>query len=310
MMIDDVDVKIVKKLQSGDWKGTIAELAEGLTISEEAVQKRIQRLEKAEIILYYDISLTPWIYGGEWIWAEVFITLQNPLFKHNVIEELKAKLEYYESAMTGTVIPSGSNPDISITFHARAEKEYQQEVRKFDGMKGIAKINVMILEQMTVPKFGLDYIDWKVLRSLKQDLKKISKDLSKETGVTHEELERRLNRLIDEKKLFFFAATDFSKIDNWAHIHVKVTFQKELSQISMAELNAAGITPPHNDWRRIHQGILTIEPCSFKELIDKTNKILRNGMKIQSLSLEDRYLPSQPWLDKLLNSKSTNPKTT
>jgi len=141
-----------------------------------------------------------------------------------------------------------------------------------------------------------------VPRSLRKDARKSSGELSKETGIRQEEIERRIIRLIERKKPFFFAATDYARIDNWAHIHVKVTFQRKLSQEDMTELDAAGIAPPHHDWKRIEEGILTLEPRSFRELIDKTNKIFSAGMRIRSLSVEERCLSSQPWLDKLLSS--------
>jgi len=181
MMIDEVDIRILKKLQSYDWKGTIAELAESLKVSEKDIQARTERLEEARVILYYTISLTPWIFGGEWIWAEAFINLQDPLSKYNVIEELKTKLEYYDGATTNTVIPTGSGSDLSITFHARSEDEDQQEVQKINNIEGVAKVSALKLEHANVPKIELNYIDWKMLRSLNQDLMKtLSKDKDKE----------------------------------------------------------------------------------------------------------------------------------
>ncbi len=304
MMIDEVDIRILKNLQSHDWKGTIAELAEGLKVSEEDVQARTERLKEARIILYYTISLTPWIFGGEWIWAEAFINLRNPLFRYNVIEELKAKLEYYDGATTNTVIPTGSGADLSMTFHARSEDEYQQEVQKINDIEGVAKVTALKLEHANVPQTELDDVDWKMLTSLKQG---IMKTLGKEMDTGRMKKENRLNRLVEGKKLFFLAAINFSRIDNWAHIHVEVTLQRKLSQEDIAELEAASISPPHSDWKNwgTAKGVLTIEPRSFKEFMEKANKILGTGMKIKSFSVEDRDLPCQPWLDKLLNSKGT-----
>jgi len=64
----------------------------------------------------------------------------------------------------------------------------------------------------------------------------------------------------------------------------------------MAELDAASISSPHSDWKKwgTEKSVLTIEPRSFKEFIEKTNRILGTGMKIRSLSVEDRDLPCQP----------------
>jgi len=72
------------------------------------------------------------------------------------------------------------------------------------------------------------------------------------------------------------------------------------------KLDEAGIAPPHRDWNRVDQKTLAIEPRDLRELKEMTNKIINAGMKIDSLSILDSYLPSQPWLNKLLMQAHTS----
>jgi len=300
MIVDDVDVEILKRFQSSDevWRGTITELSESLDVSERTIENRLRRLEETGVILYYDLNLTPWIYGGTWVWGEAMIGLDNLMSSTIVIEALKAKLTYFDDATSYTVVPTGSSHDLSVTFHAEGEEDFERQLEMIKGVMGVAYMRGVKLEQMKVSSLELDDSDWRMIAALKRVPKRGPSESFYKLGIGQDET--RLSRLIEARKLFFLAGIDFARIENWAHIHVKVTFQKRLIPEEKKKLDEAGIAPPHRDWNRVNQGTLAIEPRDLRELKEMTNKIINAGMKIDSLAILDSYLPSQPWLDKLL----------
>src|SRR3990172_9262594 len=131
--IDHHDLQILRKLE---WRGRMdpSEIGREVSLPKEAVVKKIERLERENVIKGISLSLfPPPVLGGEWKWVETSIVTKDEVGE--VLQNVRERVSYWSEAMVHTSLPTGILPDLVILYYSKDPKKDLKTIRSTRGVE-------------------------------------------------------------------------------------------------------------------------------------------------------------------------------
>jgi DNA-binding Lrp family transcriptional regulator len=191
--VDKTDI-ILCQLLLGNSRLSYRELADKLDLSVTAIHNRIQTLIDMGIIRKFTAKINPFAQN-----AIHLLIIGNS--KTNSIKSVKQKLEqnnrvYWLAVGGGNVLYVGVYLQTIVEMEG-AVRFVKEACEMPEPTVGITVSPIPFLLQKFNPQTGLCELDYKIIRSLKDDSRKATSVIAEELGVAAKTVRHRLNRMVN-----------------------------------------------------------------------------------------------------------------
>lgn len=227
--MDEIDIAITKEL-AADPRIAYRDLADKLSLSVNAVHKRIQLMVSKGIIAGFRIRLSPQVTGGGFL----------SLYGRSQSLDLTSTLEQLGShPCTHRIIAAGGQ-FLYVDAFVRSNEEMQdfiafvRETGKMDELKTI----VMVMFGPPPEKDPLTKTDYRIISSLSPDCRRPLQEVAEEIGSTYKTVKRRLENMEAQRQVYY--AIDWvpsSSGDIVSMVHAKSRPTSSVKDIATAMIN-------------------------------------------------------------------------
>jgi DNA-binding Lrp family transcriptional regulator len=303
MIIDLIDLKIIRELESG--KRMFPDLAiKKLSILKEEFFSRLARLEATRLIKSYKASIfIPPLLGGDWFLGGGVGITANP---EKVTEQITQGLPFAVEVWHNFAFPSGIGPNLSFSFYS---KDFPSSTQFLKEIKELDYLEIYKLREYSFPvPFPLSAAEKKLLREIN-----VAPTISLETlaNIINQDIswiQEKLNRLITNPNCIDAVSnTDFSIMqilpelnwrvcENFCHTHFIIEPYGSKSQVPNSDFQIV------LDGRTYREKFYQLESdlWGLNQLASKLKIIQQSNVNIKGLTFAESNLIINHWVPNLL----------
>ena len=98
--------------------------------------------------------------------------------------------------------------EFAATIASPSEEDAQEKVRRLSDIVGATKFQRLPAQRFPSPRRTLDTLDWQLMRALRYDALRPTRDISSELGITYRMTEYRINKLLDSQAIIVRGVLD------------------------------------------------------------------------------------------------------
>jgi DNA-binding Lrp family transcriptional regulator len=206
IILDNLDVEILKILLYNS-RRSYESIARKLKISSYEVKKRMTHLENKNIIKNYSTNLNFPIFGKSLVFT--LAEVKKDTIQEDLILDIGKDIN-----VVGGAISLENKMQIMHTFSNA--KELERNIKNFLNNDEIEKLDNYILlipGEFEYLKTKIREVDWKIIKSLKNNSRKTEVQIAKELGISTKTVKRRISYLKNNGIIFFMIDLDTSSGD-------------------------------------------------------------------------------------------------
>ncbi len=169
-------------------------IGEKLGLDERTVRLRIRKMEREGFIRYYQAIPNLRLLGQPLAYLCNFQTTDITT-KHRAIAMIREADDIID-------IADYLGESFGVTISAASEEDAQQTIAKLSRKIGTPRFGLLPPRQFPSPMRTLGKLDWELVKSLRYDALKTTREVARETGSTHRMADYAIGRLFESQALF------------------------------------------------------------------------------------------------------------
>ena len=216
--MDDIDFRILKML-SENGRVSYEIIAKSVGLTGNAVRKRVQSMIDKGVIERFYSCINPTVFG-----YLVFIAI----FEYNKELEEDAFNELKELDNVMYVVNS-INEISAVVFLFKDEENRKQMIDSISATIKSAKLVLTFVYPKHIPDIKIRKIDWRIIRSLKDNLRKPICDIAGELNISTKTVKRHLDNLIDNEDVYCTTLVQPRMIEGIIPYYLAIEFGEDIN---------------------------------------------------------------------------------
>ncbi len=173
------------------------EIGKKLGLDEKTVRSRTRRMEREGFIQYYQAIPNPSLFHLPLLCTVGFRT-PGLLAKHEALVKLREAPGIVD-------IQDFLGETIGVSLAASSDQDSQQKVQGLSDLIGAPSFPFIPPRNFPNTTASPDKLDWQLIKALRYDATRQTKEIAKEIGATYRTVEYRISRLLDSRAFFMRA---------------------------------------------------------------------------------------------------------
>src|SRR6267143_2505651 len=209
--MDDLDVRVYREVFHGrtgpplesDVRKSYRSVARKLRIDEVTIRNRVKKLQQSGFVKGWRLIVNPSLLGVKL--AQLWFDVRPPSAKDDLIRKL--------SLMHGALAISDYHGS-SLTFILMYESEVSAK-KEFELIARMSNAESLVRTNIPFPRCAIELTrtDWRIIKAIQTDPRQSYSVISREVGMSQKTVNRRLQRMIEERALFVIPSWNPKALD-------------------------------------------------------------------------------------------------